>query len=454
MAAFGERLPAQFPECQFASLSLCEYSQASPSLISASPNLSSTPNQNPAPDREVGFADKPWLSDEFLPDNPLADGWVIVPKEGPKSVTLAEIEQIFEQGSGRELWNSAMERELPALVGPPGAPKLSPVMEIPELQRAFVANHRRELQYARRKSALVAIPMLMVGLFAWMTGITGLLLVAAVFGIPSLLALVDQHRALKKLTADEASYLATMSTDTRFRYWTFQHNTAPRRGGLGWSRAMLMLGAWSLVAAVQLFTVFTHDRMTPRWDVAMAGLVKPLVASEPWRLLTGTMLHGGLLHFVFNMGAALVFCSIVERTAHRRLAVPIWLLGALAGSLVSTVATAQNSVGASGGILAWMAFALVLGWRRKALLPPDFLKDLIRNMVLIALIGLVAWGAIDNAAHLGGALMGAAIGLWVFREPTGDLPLADGKSLRMAGLAAEIAFVVLTVGTILLLLLG
>lgn len=166
------------------------------------------------------------------------------------------------------------------------------------------------------------------------------------------------------------------------------------------------------------------------------------------------MMHGGILHFVFNMTAAVVFCSIVERTAHRRLAVPLWLLGALAGSLASTFATAQNSVGASGGILAWMAFAVVMAWRRKSLLPPDFFKDLIRNMVIIAIIGIVAWVAIDNAAHLGGALAGAAVALWIFRDPAGDLPLSDGTTLRVVGLLAEIVFVTLALGTVLLLLLA
>lgn len=414
--------------------------------------MNPSPAPEPSPPAEVTFADKPWLQDDFLPDNPFPDGWVIVLDGAPKQTTLEDIQQSLRIGPGRELWNGKMERELPTLVAPPGAPKLYPIMEIPALRDAFVENHRRELQAARNRAGWVGFPMLLIGAGAWAAGLTGLVLLVAVFGLPNLSAFFKARTALAALSADEAGYLARLAHDMRFNFWTFEHRGALRRGGTGWSRTVLMLGAWTLVAVVQVVVVTLHDSVKPRWDVAVAGLIKSLVADEPWRLLTATMMHGGLLHFIFNMGAAALFCLIVEQTAHRRLAAPIWLLGALAGSLVSTFASTQTSVGASGGILAWMAFALVMGWRRKSLLPPDFLKDIIRNVVLIAIIGVVAWDAIDNAAHLGGALAGAAVALWIFRDPSGDLPLADGPGLRIVGLVAEVVFVALTVGTVLLLL--
>ncbi|MDX2220497.1 MAG: hypothetical protein SF172_15880 [Burkholderiales bacterium] len=50
-------------------------------------------------------------------------------------------------------------------------------------------------------------------------------------------------------------------------------------------------------------------------------------------------------------------------------------------------------------------------------------------------------------------MAGAAVALWIFRDPSGDLPLADGRELRIAGLIAEVVFVALAVGTVLLLLL-
>ena len=118
------------------------------------------------------------------------------------------------------------------------------------------------------------------------------------------------------------------------------------------------------------------------------------------------MLHGSVIHFLMNASTMFALGPLLERGAQRYLLTPVWLAGAVSGSLLSWMATPTTSVGASGGILAVFTFLLVMGRRRKDRLPPDFANSLIRSLVMIGMLGLLAWGVIDNAAHLGGAFFG------------------------------------------------
>ena len=153
------------------------------------------------------------------------------------------------------------------------------------------------------------------------------------------------------------------------------------------------------------------------------------------------MLNGWVMHLLMNVSALVALGPVLERSAHRKLLAPVWLAGALAGSLLSWAALPATSVGASGGLMGIFAFLLVMSWRRRKLLPSDFLNSLLRNLLVTAVFGALAWAIIDNAAHLGGFLAGGSIGLLVFRNSEGELPLRDSNGLRALGSVSEAAFV-------------
>jgi hypothetical protein len=67
---------------------------------------------------------------------------------------------------------------------------------------------------------------------------------------------------------------------------------------------------------------------------------------------------------------------------------------------------------------------------------------------MIATLGVLARSAIDNAAHPGGALAGAAMGFWVFREDRGELPLPDSRPLQITGRIGDALFVVIALFTL------
>jgi membrane associated rhomboid family serine protease len=203
---------------------------------------------------------------------------------------------------------------------------------------------------------------------------------------------------------------------------------------------MLATRALSAVLAV----VFGIQFMVGiRPSIAGAGLVKPLVASgEWWRLLTACFLHGNLLHLLFNLSALQVFGRIVaERTSPWHMLV-VYLAAGIGGSLCSFWLTQATSIGASGAVLGLVGFSLVIVYREKVD-NRDLLVHAGKVLVITGLLGAALYRFIDNAGHLGGAVTGAALGLWLIRSTAvKPLPLFTGWC---AGLALVIGAV--TAGT-------
>lgn len=398
------------------------------------------------PDQEITFSTKPWLADDYLPPNPFPGEWAVAKEEGVVVTTLESLQATMRAGPGRELWNGKMENEQPALVAAPGMSHLVPLMEVPELRSAVLEHDMQRLRASRKKAVWFGMLAVPVGVLMLIIGASVMGLIMVVVGAAQLYAWYTANKALTELGRDPDAYCARLSADARFVLWTYLHPTAPRRGGVGWSRVYLMLGGWTLVALAQVAAASLYPEKNAA--IQAAALVKSLAASEPWRLLTGTMMHGGVFHFLMNMSAAVSFIALVERTAQRRLVALLWLTGALVGSLASVLWSANTSVGASGGILAWLGFALVMAQRRREVLPADFRQSMLTNLGLMVLIGIAGWGVVDNAAHLGGLMAGGAIAAWVFREEKGDLPLADTPTVRWVGRASEAVFVLLTVFTL------
>jgi MYXO-CTERM domain-containing protein len=202
---------------------------------------------------------------------------------------------------------------------------------------------------------------------------------------------------------------------------------ATRRTALTWALAVCL----TIVGAAQF-------RAGSARSVAAAGLVKTAVWNgETWRLLTGTLLHGNVLHFFFNLTALLSLGRAVEGLASRYHLAAVFLVSALSGSVFSLILLPNvPSVGASGGLLGLIGFLAVVGWRRRAVLGSAFLRSLLLSILLIALMGATAWEFIDNAAHLGGLLGGVLCGLALVDGKSSSIPLAPGRSLRWLGLAS------------------
>jgi membrane associated rhomboid family serine protease len=187
-----------------------------------------------------------------------------------------------------------------------------------------------------------------------------------------------------------------------------------------------------------------------------AALVKDAVRhGQVWRMLTAALLHGGLVHFFFNFVTFGVLSLAVERHAHRYWVPIVFVVSAVAASAASLVALPNaTSLGASGGLLGLFGFLAVMAWRRKEVMPEGFSRQILMDLALIAGMGVVGYRFIDNAAHAGGLVSGALIGLLAVPTVARAPVWAPGRLERVAGYAALALFAAAAAADVFLTLRG
>jgi membrane associated rhomboid family serine protease len=139
---------------------------------------------------------------------------------------------------------------------------------------------------------------------------------------------------------------------------------------------------------------------------------------EYWRLFTVTLVHGGLLHLLFNMYALYIVGPIVEALYGRVLFLAFYLLAAAGGSIASYLAFEVPSVGASGAIFGLFGLLFVCTYVYKPMVGQQARALTMQIGILIVINLVIGFGigglaSIDNAAHVGGLLAGAWLGLVV-----------------------------------------
>jgi len=171
---------------------------------------------------------------------------------------------------------------------------------------------------------------------------------------------------------------------------------------------------------------------------------KILEGEELYRLVTPIFLHGNLQHIFTNMASLLRIGGNVEHLFGSGRYLASYIVAGVAGNVCSALASPTNSLGASGSVFGIIgAFAVFLTRNR------DFLgaagrqvsNSVLQTMFLNLVMGFFQ-KSIDQWAHLGGALGGAAMAfligprLFYTRTPNGKLTVVDRPFWR-APLAAE-----------------
>ena len=196
-------------------------------------------------------------------------------------------------------------------------------------------------------------------------------------------------------------------------------------------------------------------------SVLLAGFDKQLFSQgQYWRILTGAVLHGGLLHLFFNAYALYVLGKLIETLSNRAHLAIVFLLSAIGGGILSLIFIPEAvSVGASGGVIGFLGYLTAYGFKRRKLLPAAFLKNMLFNIAFIGLFGVLVnmnqsenSPMIDNFGHLGGLLVGAIYG---FLQIPSDLykdPRQIGQATKILGFLSLGIFILTAVFTVLILL--
>ena len=166
---------------------------------------------------------------------------------------------------------------------------------------------------------------------------------------------------------------------------------------------------------------------------------------EHWRLLTATVLHGGVLHLGLNMFALWDAGRRVCRWFGNGQFLLIYLAAGLAGSALSLHFSSQQavSVGASGAVFGVLGALLVGVYQHRDSVPKAMATQLLTSQGVFVALMLVqgfARSGIDNAAHVGGLVVGA-LTAWLLVELVDERAtqgLRRSRQVLAAGTAAVV----------------
>jgi rhomboid protease GluP len=183
---------------------------------------------------------------------------------------------------------------------------------------------------------------------------------------------------------------------------------------------------------------------------AGASVTAPDVIASHWRWVTAAFVHANLLHIFMNMWVLGQIGAISEKALGRGLFAATYLVTGFLGNVLSSV-LAQGptvSVGASGAIMGLIGMAATFAWRSGQ---KRAARALAFNILFVLGVGLSlsARGVhlVDNAAHIGGLVAGAVVGL-IRVSARRPMPVGLDRALVASsfGLAAVAFAVVQVVG--------
>ncbi|MBI4954710.1 MAG: rhomboid family intramembrane serine protease [Myxococcales bacterium] len=180
----------------------------------------------------------------------------------------------------------------------------------------------------------------------------------------------------------------------------------------------------------------------------LAALVEGVVVELPdeslWRCLSAVFVHYGLLHFLLNMVALVQLARLAEPAVGSARFAVAYVAAGVAGFLVSLAYMylahhpVLHTAGASGAVFGVVGLVLGLLWRRR---DPRWKSWAIQAAFYLALSN-VAVPQVNNAAHLGGLVVGGLFGV-LYAPHAGRAPRTWVVGLAAACLLACVGTLVL-----------
>ncbi len=253
-------------------------------------------------------------------------------------------------------------------------------------------------------------------------------------------------QALERLAASVRAGVARLP-DAAERLREFERRAvtaaAAQRGWPGVTLAIaLVLTAVHLVT-IWLGTLPPDGRPLILILLTLANGPEALTGGEPFRLVTGNLLHRNATHLAVNLVFVLGAGAVCERLVGARRFLIVLLGGALGGLVASSALAGQLARGASAGANAALACWIYVFLAYRDEVPGNFYVPLwvILPLWLVLVAGdLVQPGNIDHAAHAGAFAAGLVLSAIVIR----GRPLA-GLARRPSRLATGLAVGLLAV---------
>jgi rhomboid protease GluP len=150
------------------------------------------------------------------------------------------------------------------------------------------------------------------------------------------------------------------------------------------------------------------------------GIAGTLGQAQPWRYFSAVFVHFNLLHVGMNCFVT----SVVGRSAERELGkarfVLLFVLSGALGFVASDLwagGISSPTAGASGAVFGLFGSVIGIAYARR---DPNWKQALLQNVLWILVLGVlgnVDGGGVNNAAHVGGLIVGAVLGFLFNKEP-------------------------------------
>ena len=156
---------------------------------------------------------------------------------------------------------------------------------------------------------------------------------------------------------------------------------------------------------------------------------------EYYRIITGTLLHGGFIHLISNCYALYIIGKQIETFYGKSKMLLIYIFSAITGSLLSITLSEYASVGASGAIFGLMGSLLYFGYHYRVYLGSTWKTNILPVIILNLMISVMVPN-IDLFGHIGGLVGGILISMAIgFKNESEKQDKINGVILSIIFLA-------------------
>lgn len=137
---------------------------------------------------------------------------------------------------------------------------------------------------------------------------------------------------------------------------------------------------------------------------------------EWWRVVTSMFMHGNIVHLIVNLVSfGLVTLFAMGMFGYHRLAI-IFMVSGICGAVAAASLFEGTYVGASGGIMGLMGATMICYVRyNSSVIPHDGKWWVILTTLFTLLLGISS--GVSNTAHIVGLVIGATLGMVLFKVP-------------------------------------
>ena len=188
-------------------------------------------------------------------------------------------------------------------------------------------------------------------------------------------------------------------------------------------KAFVNIGLIAVNVIYFLYLEMNGSTEDTQFMVSHGAMYAPLVIErgEYYRLITSTFMHFGINHIMNNMLILFILGDNLERALGHIKYLFFYLIcgvGANVASMVINLSGYRNvvSAGASGAI-----FGVIGGLLYAVAVNRGQLEDLSTRQLVVVILCSLYFGftstGVDNAAHIGGLIIGIIMGVVLYRRP-------------------------------------